>query len=198
METEIEVKFTDVDPKKIRGKLNKLGAKLIHEEFVMKREALDFPDDKLNEVGAWARVRTEADKITLSYKQVNDRTLHGTKEISVEVDSFEKASELLKCLGLIVKSYQETKREKWVLNDCEVTIDTWPWIPSFVEIEGPSEKLVKKTADDLDFDWSRAMHGSVETVYQQHFDVTEFEVNHWPEIKFGQIPENIEAKKLKK
>jgi len=34
-----------------------------------------------------------------------------------------------------IASYQETRREKWMLDDAEVTIDTWPWIPTFIEIE---------------------------------------------------------------
>lgn len=195
METEIEVKFCDIKADEIRKKLADLGATLVHKEILMKREAFDFPDDRLEKVGGWARVRDEGDKITLSYKQLNDRTLHGTKEVSVEVSDFKTASEILKCLGLEVKSYQETKREKWLYNDCEVTIDTWPWIPTFLEIEGPTEEKVKKVARDLNFNWSQAMHGSVETVYQMHYDVTEHEVDNWPEIKFVNIPDKLILKK---
>jgi len=95
----------------------------------------------------------------------------------------------------VVKSHQETKRGKWLYKDCEITIDTWPWIPTFVEIEGPTEERVREVASDLDFNWINAMHGSVETVYQEHFDVTEEEVDHWPEIKFVNIPKEIESKR---
>ena len=197
METEIEVKFCDVKPESIRAKLKKLGASLVHKEILMKRETLDFPDNRLGKIGGWARVRDEGEKITLSYKQLNDRTLHGTKEVSVDVSDFASASQVLQAVGLVVKSYQETKREKWFYNDCEVTIDTWPWVPTFVEIEGPTEEKVRKSTSDIGFDWKDALHGSVETVYQQHFDVTEEEVCQWPEIKFEPVPEEIEKKRRK-
>lgn len=133
--------------------------------------------------------------MTLSYKQLNDRTLHGTKEISVVIDDFEKTCDFLIAIGLQMKSYQETKREKWLYGDVEITIDTWPWIPTFVEIEGPSEESVVQTAKDLGFDWQQAMHGSVETVYQMWYAVTEKEIDHWESITFVPTPDWLLARK---
>ena len=58
----------------------------------------------------------------------------------------------------------------------EVTIDTLPWVPTFVEFEGSTEKLVKEVASDFGFDWDKAMHGSVETIYQlPHFKTIDLE-----------------------
>jgi adenylate cyclase class 2 len=94
-------------------------------------------------------------------------------------------------------SYQETKRETWKLEDCEVTIDTWPWIPTFLEIEGGSESSVRKTASILGLDWSQAVHGSVENIYMSHYDVTEEEVDDWPDITFVPVPEWLEKKRRK-
>src|SRR3989344_5617999 len=54
------------------------------------------------------------------------------------------------------KSYQETKREKWTMGNSEITIDTWPWIPTFLEIESPTEEEVKSIAKKLGFDWKDA------------------------------------------
>ena len=39
------------------------------------------------------------------------------------------------------------------------------------------------------------MHGSVETVYQRHFDVTEEEVDKWKSIIFIDIPNWLEKKR---
>ena len=69
-------------------KLKGINAKLIHPERFMIRECFDYPDSSLEKIGGWVRVRDEGDKITMSYKQLNDRTLHGTKEVSVVVDNF--------------------------------------------------------------------------------------------------------------
>src|SRR3989338_531852 len=135
MKTEIEAKFLDIDGKELRNKLKIVGAELAHSELLMKRKVFDFADNRLRKIGGWVRVRDEGDKITLSYKQLNDRTLHGTKEINVVVDDFEQTCQFLSVLGLGQKSYQETKREKWTMGNSEITIDTWPWIPTFLEIE---------------------------------------------------------------
>lgn len=198
MQTEIEAKFLDIDPDEIRRQLKALGATLVHPEFLMRRKPYDFPDLRLEKQGAWVRVREEAEGVTLSYKKTEDRSLHGTKEVQVTVNNFEKTCQILELIGLESKAYQESKREKWLLNGCEVTIDTWPWIPPFVEIEGPDEGAVKKDADLLGFDWSRAMHGSVETAYQEYFDVSIDDVRRWKKIVFEPVPAGLKLKEKQK
>ncbi len=195
METEIEAKFLDVDPDALRKRLHSLKATLVHAERMMRRKVFDYPDERLEKIGGWVRVRDEGDKITLSYKQLNDRTLHGMKEVSVVVDDFEKACSFLLSLGLKQDSYQETRRERWMLDGNEITIDTWPWIPTFVEIEGPDEAAVKGAAGKLGLDWSRAMHGSIETAYQHYYTVTETEIDNWPRITFVPVPDWLNKKR---
>ena len=143
MQTEIEAKFTDINVELLRGKLEELGAKLVHPERIMRRRNYDFLDGKLESTSAWVRVRDEGNKITMSYKQNKDDSLHGTVEVNISVDDFDATHDFLEALGVIQKSYQETKRECWLMDEVEITIDTWPWIPSFVELEGPSEEAVK-------------------------------------------------------
>lgn len=192
MQTEIEAKFTDIDIDAMRVKLLSLGATLEQPERLMRRRMFDYTDNRLDDIGAWIRVRDEGDKITVSYKHLQDRSLHGTKEINLIVDSFETSCQFFEAIGLHARAYQETKRETWTLNGCEVTLDTWPWIPSFCEVEGTTEELVRSVADQLGFDWSKAMHGSVETVYQQHYDITEKEIDHWELITFIPVPDWLE------
>ncbi len=195
METEIEAKFPDIDPISLRSKLKQLGAIQKHPEILMRRKTFKDNAQNFKKRGEWIRVRDEGKKITMSYKRVEDRTLHGTKEITVVVDDFNRACDFLIASGMRVMSYQETKRETWNYNDVEITIDTWPWVPSFLEIEGPTEDLVKKVAFDLGFDWNKAMHGSVEPIYQMHYDVTEEEIDQWESITFIPVPEWLEKKR---
>lgn len=193
MQTETEAKFLDIDKEALRELLKKNGATLVHEERLMQRKNFDYPDARLEAIGGWVRVRNEGDKVALAYKQVVDRTIDGTKEISVNVDSFDKTCDFLTAIGLANKSYQETTRERWELDGVEVTIDTWPWIPSFVELEGVSEEALKSVAEKLAIDWSTAMHGSVETAYQKYYTVSIEEVNSWKTIAFGPVPEWLEV-----
>lgn len=197
MQTELEVKFLDIDKKTLRKKLKDIGAKLVHKERLMKRKVFDYPDEHLRKEGGWVRVRDEGDKITLSYKRLINRTLHGTKEIMIEVSSFEETCKFLLAIGLKLDAYMETKRERWDFEGSEVTIDTWPWIPTFVEIEAITEKKLKKLTKGLGFVWLDAMHGSVETAYQKYFDVTEKEVDSWESMTFISTPDWLEVKRRK-
>jgi len=194
MQTEIEAKWLNVNLGEVRKKLKDIGAVCVNPERLMLRRTYDYPDKRLDEVGGWIRVRNEGDKTTLSYKQLNDRTLHGTKEVSVVVDNFEKTCDFLDAIGLKSKAFQETKRESWKFGDVEIELDTWPWIPSFVEIEASDEKELKDVAEKLGFDYSKALHGSVELAYQAVYDVTEEEIDNWEEILFIDTPEWLFAR----
>ena len=195
MQTEIEAKFLDVDVNQLREKLKSTGAKLIYPERMMTRKVFDFPDHRLEKEGAWVRIRNEGDKVTLSYKKLVDRSLHGTKEITVIVDDFDQTCNLFFALGFVQDSFQETKREKWEFKGCEVTIDTWPWIPTFVELEAPDESTIKSLADKLGLDWNKALHGSVEIAYQKYYNVTEEEIDSWERITFEPVPDWLEIKR---
>jgi len=195
MQIEIEAKFLDIDLLALREKLKSIGAKLVYPEKLMTRKVFDFPDHRLEKEGAWIRVRNEGDKITLSYKKLVDRSLHGTKEITVVVNDFDETCNLLLTLGFVQDSFQETKREKWTLEDSEITIDTWPWIPTFVELETSSEDKIKSLAKKLGLSWNEALHGSVETAYQKYYDVTEEEIDNWESITFIPVPDWLEIKR---
>jgi len=195
METEIEAKWLNINHDEMRTKLKAQGAKLVQPERLMSRKVFDYEDRRLYKKGGWVRVRNEVDKITVSYKQLNDRSLHGTKEVTIVVDDFTKACQLLELIGLKVRVYQETKRESWVLDGAEVELDTWPWIPPFVEIEARDERALKSVARRLDLDFDDALHGSIETAYQAVYNVTDEEINSWQEVIFSEVPHWLLAEK---
>lgn len=195
MNIEIEAKFLDIDVNAFRQKLSEVGAKLVHPERLMRRKNFDYPDARLYKIGGWIRVRDEGNQTTLAYKQLLDRTLEGTKEISLVVSDFEAISNLLLAIGMDNKSYQETKRERWDINGVEVTIDTWPWIPTFVEVEATNEENLRQAVKILGLDWYKALHGSVETAYQNYYNVTDEEIDSWEIITFIPVPDWLEVRR---
>lgn len=196
MKPEIEAKFLAVDHQELRDKLEQLGAECRRPMRVMQRKNFDFADHRLeHERNGWVRVRDEGNKTTLAYKQLNDRSLTGTQEVSVVVSDFDTTCQLLEQIGLVASSYQETKRESWVLDDVEIELDEWPWVKPYVELEGPDEATVRTAAEKLGLDWSQAKHGSVEVVYTAEYDVTDAEVDGWSEITFIPVPDWLEAKR---
>ena len=184
MNNEIEAQFLDIDREEMRKKLEGLGAQLIKPETLMKRTVFYTGEH------SFARVRDEGDKIVMTYKNVaDDNSILGTKEVNLVVNDYEKVVLFLRECGLEVKAKQETLREIWVLDEVEICIDTWPWIPTFIEIEGKSEEEVWQVAKKLGFDKSQAKFGSVDTTYQHYFGIETDVVNlYTPEITFEIAP----------
>src|ERR1044071_9075677 len=123
MNTEIEAKFINIDHGQMRKRLTKLGAKCIHPMRQMRRHAFDFPDRSLQADNAWARVRDEGDRVTMSFKQNVTDTLSGTEEVNLTVDNYENAVIFLEKLGLQVKAFQESKRETWTYRGATIELD---------------------------------------------------------------------------
>ena len=194
MKNEIEAKYLDIDKDTIREKLESIGAELIKPEVMMKRVVFNTGKH------SFARVRDEGDKIIMTYKNVIDNnSILGKKEVNVEVNNYEDAIMLLQGCGLKIKARQETKREIWKYGKVEICIDTWPWVPAYIEIEGPTEKLVWATAEKLGLKKNDATFGSVDTTYQHYFGVDPEIVNqHTPEILFDMRPPEWARKTLEK
>ena len=134
----------------------------------------------------------------MTYKNVSDEnSILGTKEVNVDVNNYDDAILFLKGCGLEIKARQETKREVWKYGNVEICIDTWPWIPTFIEIEGPTEESVWDVAKILGFEKTQAKFGSVDTTYQHYYGIETDVVNlHTPEILFDMEPPEW-AKKAK-
>lgn len=150
---------------------------MIKPEFLQKRSVFHLP--RGHEIdGGWARVRDESDKITMSLKIVDGTNIENQKEVCLQVDNFEEAKRLLELLGCKEKAFQESKRELWKLDDVEITIDEWPFLEPFVEIEGKSEKMVKSVAEKLGFDYKNAMFCAVGTLYSKKYNLPESVINN--------------------
>ena len=70
-------------------------------------------------------------------------------ELEIEVDNFERCNLMLKELGYVPKGYQENRRVQYSYQGVEIDIDYWPLIPTYLEIEGPSEEKVYEVMKKL-------------------------------------------------
>jgi adenylate cyclase class 2 len=186
MKTEFEATFSNINKEKMKEILTNNGGILIKKEYLQKRFVFHLPTG--HEVaGGWLRVRDESDKITLSLKVVqNNKTIEDQKEIELKVDNFVNACELLETIGCIKKAYQENLREKWEIDGIEITIDEWPYLEPYVEVEGNSEESVKEVSKKLGFEYSTAYFGSVDGMYAKKYGLTEDRINNkTPEILFN-------------
>lgn len=197
MKPEIEAKFLDIDPEATRVKLKNLGASLIHPESLTRQKVFDFQDFRLDKDFSWLRLRDENGEISLTLKKwQKDGGVDGMMEITFIAGSYEEAEKLLLAIGMNVKSNQMKKRELWKLNNVEFMIDTWPWIPTFLEIEGQTNEDVKTSAHALDLEWSKAEFGGVARIYKHYFNIEFEEIDRCPEITFSPVPEWLEQKRI--
>ena len=197
MQIEYEATYPTVDKEEMRHTLQTAGASLVRPEYLQKRVVFNLPDG-LNVKGGWLRVRDEGNRITMSLKVVDGEGIASQREVLLAVDNFEKADELLTLLGAPKKAYQENKRELWMINGVEITIDEWPFLEPFIEIEGLSEDIVKKTSEMLGFDYSKALFCSVTTLYSKKYGLPDATINNdIPKIVFDMENPFKSTKRLK-
>ncbi|MGW5017046.1 class IV adenylate cyclase [Streptomyces cacaoi] len=164
MKHEYEAKFLAVDVADLQARLSALGAARAFPQTLLTRKI--FENDALVN-GQWVRLRDEGTRSTLTLKQVTDATsIDGTTEIETEVTDLHAMADILRHLGLREVRYQENFREEWRLGDIVFDFDTWPDLPTFVEIEGPDEASVRHAAAQLELDYTQARFGSVDEIYK--------------------------------
>ena len=179
MHIEYEARILEVDKESLEKKLVEKGAKKIA-DFNYRRKVYDF-NPKTN--SKWVRLRTDGITTTLTVKKYIKNSIDGTHEMEVEVSDFEETDKILNELGYVAHSYQESKRTRYVLNGVELDIDTWPYIPTYLEIEGKNEEEVLKTAELLELDKDKFTSVDVQSVYRDFYKI---DIKNMPEVKFGE------------
>ena len=178
MGQEFETQVLEVNPKEIAEKLRNLGAKE-EKEYLQKRWVFDIEKTPKNE--AWIRLREAKGKAAITYKNKKGTGTSETEEIEFTVENFDKAAEVLsKIKGFSGKYYQENKRHKFVLNEIEFTLDTWPKIPAILEIEAQSEEKVKQGLKLLELEGKEEGHIGLKAIYKKYG----IDLHSYKEIKF--------------
>jgi len=168
---EIEARFLEIDPEELKKRLAETGAEDLGEDFI--REVI-FYDKNLRwqtDEKKYARVRQTKNGILMTFKHNESHRADGTKEIEIEVNDFDRAVKFLEEVGLVAFRKQEKRRHSFCLADVRVDIDTWPSIPTYVELEGPSIDAVKEAAGRLGLDWSRAVFESARFLIEKYYNI---------------------------
>lgn len=178
MKTEYEVRILEIEKEEIVQLLEKLGA-VKQGEYNQKRYVYDLnPVQK----GKWIRLRTNGNKTTLTYKDIVSNTIDGTKEVEIVVDNFEDTNEFLNRIGFMARNYQENKRIKYILDDVEIDIDSWPMIPTYLEVEAKDEKQVINMIKKLKLDNAKITALNCDDIYKQIYNI---DISKIKELKFN-------------
>jgi adenylate cyclase class 2 len=196
MKIECEAKFFNIDIERLQKQLANLGALRIKGKQLLRRKIFDFPHN--NEQKQWIRVRDEGDKITITLKKVlNDTIADGTYELEFGVDNFERACDFLVACGFIPRAYQENYRESWAYQGELITIDTWPGLAPFVEIEARDETMLRSIVKALDFDFQQAYFGTIDKLYERVYGIPAARFNQIKELTFDTVDNIINSLRLK-
>ena len=161
MNTELEVRLLNIDKEDLIFKLEKNNAKFIGDWFQV-RYVYDFNPVDPNR---WIRLRTNGEDTTLTIKEVVDKSIEGVKELEIKVSSLETTHLILEKLGYKRRSIQENKRIRYILNDVEIDIDTWPQLNTYVEFEANSIEKIKEVFELLDFNYEDAITDNAQDIY---------------------------------
>ncbi len=179
MVKENEVTILEIDETHFINKLLNVGA-IKQGEFLQRRYVYDFNPINPNK---WIRLRTNGNKTTLTIKEIKDKhAIDGTEELEVTVDDFDNTNIILNQLGYIARNYQENYRKLFLLDNVEISIDSWPLIPTYAEIEGKNNKDVINTLNKIGYSLSDATTLDVESIYREIYGINIKEIK---ELKFG-------------
>jgi adenylate cyclase class 2 len=78
---------------------------------------------------------------------------------------------LLERLGYPAYRHQQKLRHTFVLDNVMVEIDTWPRIPTYVELEGESEQALKDVAEKLSLGWKDAVTDNPRKVIEDRYKI---------------------------
>lgn len=178
MAREKEITILDIDEKSFIDKILTNGA-VKKGEFLQRRLVYDFNPAESNK---WIRLRTNGEKTTLTIKEIKDRSkIDGTEELETIVGDFDTTDAILNQLGYKARNYQENYRKIFMLDDVEISIDSWPLIPTYAEIEGKSNEDVVTALNQLGYSLDDATTLDVESIYREIYGINIMKIK---ELKF--------------
>lgn len=177
---EYEARVLEIEKEKLEKKLESLGAEKVA-DFNYKRRVYNFNPASDNK---WIRLRTDGKNATLTIKEIKSKEIDGTEETEIQVSDFEQTHIILNKLGYKAHTYQENKRTRYVLDGVEIDIDTWPYIPTYVEIEGKSTQDVQNMINKLELSNKKITSIDVQGVFKKFYKI---DIAKKKEVKFGEI-----------
>ena len=196
IQQEFEVKFLGIDVKSIREKLFNIGASRVHgpEKYVRAVYHMAKPNIK-----GYCRVRREINKVYITAK-IYITGSNFPQEIELQLqdneisNAYDQAQCFLDAIGLEKKSDQQSLREKFTHPYVhEITIDTLPGLPPFMEIDCTSIENLNLMIKLLNLPPEMMRYGAYDKTYNEYYGIELETINNkTPYLTFANILNEIE------
>ena len=166
-ESEKEELFNLVEVRKLEDLLKKEN--LV--EILNNEKLKSFIRKYNNNPKKWVRLRQTNDVTTLAIKHIladDGSGIQQMLETEMRVPSIKEANEMLEALGFSYRSYQEKRRVSYKLNNHEIDIDTWPGIPTYMEVEGENEEDLDQFLKLLGYTMKDTVSCTADQVYEMY------------------------------
>ena len=177
---EIETKVLEVDALEIIKKIESLGAEKTGDSL-LKVDWFSLPGIDKDNQPWYLRIRSYNDeKVEITWKDepklINN--LRKGNEINVLVDNHAKMKLFFESIGLVCYAHQEKKRQSFKLGAIQFDLDTYPGMPSFLEIEVQDEKDINTMIEKLNLEthetWNDGERKLIENKYNLNWSSMHF------------------------
>jgi adenylate cyclase class 2 len=147
MPVEIEAKVRVADFTTLRRRLRELGAKSLGKNREINR-FYDTPNHALRRKDSGVRIRTSvhSDKgvsHVVTFKGPRQASKYKLREeLEFTTDDPDATAAVFERLGYQFELSFEKRRESWQLGRCKIELDELPQLGKFLEVEGPSERVI--------------------------------------------------------
>lgn len=169
---EYEIRLYDINEPKIKKIIRDNNGVLINKKRIMRIFTYYHPNDKKD---SYIRIRDEGKQITLTIKTKLKSKYPIEREI--EINSIEEGDAILKFLGCKKKYTVEKIRETYNLGNCkEIVFDSYPGLPTYMEIDCHDEDNLKKISHLLGYNLSdhnkfNGKNTSIDDLYFQLYGI---------------------------
>ncbi len=120
----------------------------------------------------WVRLRETSGETTITIKHIinnnSNKDIQKVFETEMIVPSIEVGNNILNELGFVYRNYQEKERITYILDGVEVDIDTWPMIPTYVEIENEDVTKIQEAIEKLGLQQNEIVSCNTVQVYKRY------------------------------
>lgn len=194
---EYEIQVLNIDPKKkekFTGIIFGHGGYIVHENTKLVRAAFHLPNKNNQNIEGYARVRSDGKETTMTIKTYENPKFPKETEVAIK-GGFEEGINFLRALLGKEKAYIETYREKWYLpfpGVHEITFDTWPGLPQWMEIDCTSKEVLDEMIELFGINKNKTRYGAAGNKYELYYGIPQKVVDdETPSITFKNIRNEI-------